>query len=54
MGGGHEFLDAVRSDTVWSKTKRAFATNGVTMTFDLVKSVAADITTALIRSAAGV
>lgn len=52
--GGHEFLDAVRSDTVWSKTKRAFATNGVTMTFDLVKSVAADITTALIRSAAGV
>ena len=51
---GHEFLDAVQSDTVWNKTKRTFATNGVAMTFDLVKSVAADIAVALIRSTAGV
>ncbi len=51
---GHEFLDAVRSDTVWNKTKSAFATNGVTMTFDLIKSVASDIAVAIIRSAAGV
>ena len=51
---GHEFLDTIRSETVWNKTKGAFAKNGVTMTFDLVKSVAADIAVALIRNASGV
>lgn len=51
---GHEFLDAVRSDTVWTKTKKTFATKGVEMTFDLVKSVASEITVALVRGATGV
>ena len=51
---GHEFLDAVRSDTVWNKTKKVFATNGITMTFDLVKSVAADIAVALVKGATGI
>jgi hypothetical protein len=51
---GHEFLDAVRSDTVWAKTKKTFAAKGVEMTFDLVKSVASEITVALVRGATGV
>lgn len=51
---GHEFLDSIRSDTVWEKTKTTFAEKGVDMTFDLVKSVATDIAVALIRGAAGV
>jgi hypothetical protein len=51
---GHEFLDSVRSDTVWNKTKTTFATKGIDMTFDLIKSVASDISAALIRGAAGI
>ena len=51
---GHEFLDAVRSETVWAKTKKTFAAKGVEMTFDLVKTVASEITVALVRGAAGV
>lgn len=51
---GHEFLDAVRSDTVWNKTKKTFSAKGIDMTFDLVKTVASDIAGALIRGAVGV
>lgn len=40
---GHELLDAIRSDNIWSKTKESFVTKGLTMTFDLVKSVAIKI-----------
>jgi len=45
---GHEFLDSVRNDTVWQKTKKSFAHSGLSMTLDLVKSVATDIATSLI------
>ena len=51
---GHEFLDSIRSDTVWAKTKKTFASKGIDMTFDLVKSVASEISVALIRGATGV
>lgn len=37
---GHELLDAIRSDTVWQKTKESFAAKGVSMTLDLVKDIA--------------
>ncbi|OXR48058.1 hypothetical protein PuT2_14770 [Pusillimonas sp. T2] len=50
---GHEFLDSIRSDSVWSKTKRTFASKGIDMTFDLVKSVASEISVTLLRGAAG-
>lgn len=46
---GHEFLDSVRSSTVWSKTKNVFAAKGIEMTFELVKSVAVDISVSLLR-----
>ncbi|MCE5232469.1 MAG: DUF2513 domain-containing protein [Mizugakiibacter sp.] len=51
---GHEFLDTVRSDSVWAKTKQTFASKGLDMTLDLVKSVASSIATGLIRGAAGI
>lgn len=34
---GHEFLDSIRSDTVWQKTKKMFTEQGLSMTFDLIK-----------------
>lgn len=51
---GHELIDAIRSDTVWNKTKSIFSTKGVEMTFDLVKSIASEISVGLLRGVAGV
>lgn len=36
---GHELLDTIRSETIWSKIKETFRARGVEMTFDLVLSV---------------
>jgi hypothetical protein len=47
---GHEFLDTIRSDTVWENTKKSFISHGVSMTFDLVKQVAIDITTSYLKT----
>lgn len=41
---GHEFLDAVRSDTIWEKTKTHFVSKGLSLTFDLARSVAIGFT----------
>lgn len=51
---GHELLDVIRSDTVWQKTKKSFVTGGISMTFDLVKSVASDIAASCLKSALSV
>lgn len=45
---GHEFLDSIRSDTVWQKTKKLFVEQGVSMTFDLVKDGAKQVAAALL------
>lgn len=50
---GHEFLDAVRSNTVWSKTKRTFAEQGLGMTFDMAKTVATRFALAMIPGLPG-
>ena len=47
---GHEFLDAIRSDNVWSKAKTSFVNGGLSMTFDLVKSVTTDIAASILKS----
>jgi len=47
---GHEFLDAIRSDNVWNKTKSSFVKGGLSMTFDLIKGVATDVAAALLKS----
>ncbi len=36
---GHELLDTIRDDTIWSKVKDAFQSKGLEMTFDLVLTV---------------
>ena len=41
---GHELLDAIRNDTIWNKTKSSIINKGGAMTFELVKSVAIELT----------
>jgi DNA-binding PadR family transcriptional regulator len=36
---GHELLDTIRNDSIWSKIKETFRSKGVEMTFDLVIAV---------------
>ncbi len=40
---GHEFLDAIRDESIWNKTKSTIASKGGSMTFELVMSVAVQI-----------
>ena len=51
---GHEFLDTIRSDTVWEKTKKSFLNKGISMTFELVKSVATDFAVSYLKTTIGV
>jgi hypothetical protein len=37
---GHEFLDSIRNDSIWQKTKDTFSHQGISMSFDMVKAVA--------------
>jgi len=50
---GHEFLDAIRSNTVWERTKKLFLEKGLEMTFDLVKSAAKEIAAVVVKGALG-
>jgi len=45
---GHEFLDTIRNDTVWNKTKETFKIKGLDMTFDLIKTVAGSVATSIL------
>lgn len=36
---GHEFLDAIRNDTIWARTKRVIADKGGSMPFELVREL---------------
>jgi len=47
---GHELLDVIRNNSVWQKTKKSFASKGLSMTFDLVKSVATEIAASILKS----
>jgi hypothetical protein len=37
---GHEYLDAIRDDKIWDKTKRLILEKGSSMTFEVIKSSA--------------
>lgn len=50
---GHEFLDSIRSETVWERTQKTFVEQGVAMTFDLVKVIAKESAAALMKGALG-
>jgi len=45
---GHEYLDTIRADTVWEKTKNTFTSQGIAMTVELVKTVAIRVATDLL------
>ena len=47
---GHEFLDTIRSNKVWEKTKKTFVEKGIEMTFDLVRSGATQIAASFLNS----
>ena len=40
---GHEFLDSIRSDTVWSKTKSLMKEKALGMSFNIIKTAAIKI-----------
>jgi hypothetical protein len=48
---GHEFLDKIKSDTVWKKTKDTILTKGIPFVLDAVKQIATAVTSELIKSA---
>ena len=37
---GHDFLDAIRSDTVWNKTKTLLKEKTLGMSFNIIKKIA--------------
>jgi hypothetical protein len=47
---GHEFLDAIRADTVWQRLKGSIARSGVALTFETVKALAIDFTKEQVKS----
>lgn len=47
---GHEFLDKIKNDTVWSQTKETLTKKGVPFVLDAVKEVATTITSSMIKS----
>ena len=48
---GHEFLDKIRSDTVWNKTKDIIAKKGIPFVLDAVKGIATAVITDMIQAA---
>lgn len=47
---GHDFIDTIRDETIWNRTKQKVATVGGSVSIDVLKEVA----TALAKSALGV
>lgn len=45
---GHEFLDAIRRDTVWNGVKRTARERGVELSFDTIKTLARKIIEAML------
>lgn len=50
---GCEFLDKIRSETVWIKTKETIVSKGLPMVLDVVKDVSSSIVSALVKGALG-
>ena len=45
---GHEFLDKIRSQTVWNKTVGLLREKGLDLSFDTIKAAAASVATSLL------
>lgn len=50
---GHDFLDKIREDTVWNKTKDTIKSKGLPMVLDVIKDVASAIITSMTTAAIG-
>lgn len=48
---GHEFLDSIREDTVWHKTKDVIAKKGLPMALDVVKEISQAVITSMVQGA---
>lgn len=48
---GHDFLDKIREDTIWNKTKKVIKDKLLPMTLDIIKEVASAIVSAAVQSA---
>jgi len=48
---GHEFLDKIRDDKIWSKTREVMISKGIPFIFDAVKEVASSIISGMIQGA---
>lgn len=48
---GHDFLDKIREDTVWSKTKETIKSKGLPMILDVIKIIASEIITSMTAAA---
>lgn len=48
---GHDFLDKVRSDTVWNKTKETIINQGLPMVVDVVKDISTSVISAMVEGA---
>lgn len=45
---GHEFLDQIRSQSVWNKTVGLLREKGLDLSFDTIKAAAASVATSLL------
>ncbi|WP_312048009.1 DUF2513 domain-containing protein [Anaerotignum sp.] len=46
---GHQYLDSIRSNAVWEKTKSSFLEKGISLTFDLIIKAAPKIALAMLN-----
>jgi hypothetical protein len=46
---GHELLDAIRSNSIWHSVKSAAREKGLSLTFDIVKALAAHVVTLALK-----
>jgi hypothetical protein len=48
---GHEFLDKIRDETVWNKTKEVMKNKGIPFVLDAVKQIASTIVSGMVEGA---
>ena len=48
---GHDFLDKIREDTIWNRTKDVIVKKGLPMVMDVVKEVSKSIITSMTQGA---
>lgn len=48
---GHDFLDKIREDTIWNKTKETIRKNGLPIIIDVIKDVATGIVSSMTEGA---